>query len=86
MRSKSRRAPAAAVQPPRTVTIEPLDPWLVCGPDTSVRELWRVREQVGKVITFHMVFFDKYGWYCEHGQQCAAVTEVRRLIKALGVK
>ena len=68
----------------RSVSIEPLDPWLTCGPDTSVRELWRVEESVGGETTFHLVFFDKYGWYCEHGRGCPAVTDVRRLIRDLG--
>ena len=72
--------------PARSVTIEPLNPWLVCGPDTSVEELWRVKELVGSVKTFHLVFFDKYGWYCEHGRECRAVTDVRRLVKELGVR
>jgi hypothetical protein len=70
---------------PRSVTIEPLNPWLICGPDTSVRELWRIVETVGRLRTFHLVFFDQYGWYCEHGRECAAVSDVRRLIKELGV-
>jgi hypothetical protein len=29
----------------------------------------------------HLVFFDRHGWYCEHGKQCAAVTDVRKFIK-----
>lgn len=71
--------------PPRSVTIEPLDPWLICGPDTSVQELWRAVETVGSLRTFHLVFFDQYGWYCEHGRECGAVSDVRRLVKELGV-
>lgn len=80
-----RKVAKLVVPPPRLVTIEPLDPWLICGPDTSVQELWRVRERVGTMQTFHLVFFDKYGWYCEHGRECRAVTDVRRLVKELGV-
>jgi hypothetical protein len=84
---KKKKAPVLKAAPPvRSVTIEPLDPWLMCGPDTSVRELWRVKEVVGGMRVFHLVFFDKYGWYCEHGRECRAVTDVRRLMKELGVR
>lgn len=75
--------PSSRLSGERTISIEPLDPWLVCGPDTSVQELWRVVESVGKAQTFHMVFFDRYGWYCEHGRECPVVVEVRRLIQRL---
>jgi len=74
----SRPAPSAEE---RRVDIEPIDPWLTCGPDTSVQELWRVKETIGRTTTFHLVFFDKYGWYCEHGRECRAVTDVRRFIR-----
>lgn len=82
--TKKKKASLPRPTPPRSVAIEPLDPWLTCGPDTSVRELWRVRESAGGETTFHLVFFDKYGWYCEHGRGCPAVTDVRRLIRDLG--
>lgn len=85
----SKRVPKGTLKvapPVRLVTIEPRDPWLMCGPDTSVQELWRVKEVVGGARLFHLVFFDKYGWYCEHGRECRAVADVRRLIKELGVR
>lgn len=63
--------------------VEPLDPWLMCGPDTSVRELWRVRENRGTEVKFHLVFYDRYGWYCEHGRSCAAVQEARRAVREM---
>jgi len=85
MTSKKKKAPVQTAAPVRSVTIEPLNPWLMCGPDTSVQQLWRVKESVGSALVFHLVFFDKYGWYCEHGRECVAVSDVRRLIKELGV-
>ena len=80
---KKKATKLAPIADPRLVHIEPMDPWLTCGPDTSVQELWRVKESVGKATTFHLVFFDKYGWYCEHGRGCPAVTDVRRLIREI---
>jgi len=62
--------------------LEPLDPWLMCGPDTTVTELWKVRERRERDIQYHLVYFDRYGWYCEHGAGCKAVAEVRRVVRA----
>ena len=63
--------------------MEPRDPWLMCGPDTSVRELWRAVERVGAELRFHLVFEDRYGWYCEHGRTCPAVGEVRKVVREM---
>ena len=73
-----RVVPSVPVEDARRVVVVPLDPWLHCGPDTSVTELWRVKEMVGRLTTYHLVFFDKHGWYCEHGRGCSAVADVRR--------
>jgi len=62
---------------------EPLNPWLQCGPDTTVTELWKVWERREKEITLHLVYFDRYGWYCEHGRSCKAVAEVRRVVRTM---
>ena len=41
-------------QAPPSYELEPLNPWLMCGPDTTVTELWKVWERRdGK---WHMVF------------------------------
>jgi hypothetical protein len=64
-------------------TLEPLNPWLQCGPDTSVTELWKVRERDEKETILHLVYFDRYGWYCEHGRSCKAVAEVRRVVRTM---
>ena len=69
---------------PSSYVLEPLDPWLMCGPDTTVTELWKVRERRDKEIHIHLVYFDRYGWYCEHGRGCAAVAEVRRVVREIG--
>jgi len=70
-------------QVPSTYDAEPLDPWLQCGPDTTVTELWRVWERRDKETTLHLVYFDRYGWYCEHGRGCKAVAEVRRIVRTM---
>ena len=31
----------------------------------------------------HLVFFDRHGWYCEHGRSCHAVDDVRKLAGSL---
>lgn len=49
---------------------------------TSVEQLYRVDEQVGgRFTTVHLVFFDKYGWYCVHGRGCAAVADVHQELR-----
>lgn len=53
--------------------IEELDPRTKCGPGTSVERLLRVREKGDSGERTHLIFFDRHGWYCEHGRNCAAV-------------
>ena len=60
------------------VAIRPLDPLRKCGPSTSVQLLYRVDESVGGRRTSHLVFFDRHGWYCEHGRTCPAVAHARK--------
>ena len=60
------------------VAIKPLDPLLKCGPNTSVQFLYRVDESIDGRRTFHLVFFDHHGWYCEHGRTCPAVLHARK--------
>lgn len=68
---------------PPSYTLEPLDPWLKCGPDTSVSELWKVVETRPALRTYHLVFLDQYGWYCLHGRDCPAVAEVQRVVREM---
>jgi hypothetical protein len=62
----------------RRVKIRPLDPVQMCGKGTSVTRLYRVEETGEKGRIHHLVFFDKHGWYCEHGKQCSAVGDVQK--------
>jgi hypothetical protein len=62
----------------RRVAIKPLDPVEKCGPDTSVQFLYRVDESVDGRSTAHLVFFDRHGWYCEHGRTCPAVGHAKK--------
>lgn len=55
------------------VAIKSLDPLRKCGPNTTVQLLYRVDESVDGRKTAHLVFFDRHGWYCEHGRTCPAV-------------
>jgi len=60
------------------VAVKPLDPLRKCGPNTTVQFLYRVDEQVDGRSTPHLVFFDRHGWYCEHGRTCPAVGHARK--------
>ena len=61
-----------------TVAVKSLDPLRKCGPNTSVQFLYRVDEEVDGRSTPHLVFFDRHGWYCEHGRSCPAVGHARK--------
>jgi len=62
----------------RRVAIKPLDPIQKCGAGTSVQFLYRVDESVDGRSTAHLVFFDRHGWYCEHGRTCPAVGHAKK--------
>ena len=68
----------AAQTPVVRVAVKPLDPLRKCGPKTTVQFLYRVDEQVDGRNTPHLVFFDRHGWYCEHGRSCPAVGHARK--------
>jgi len=83
-RAKARKARKVQIpQVPSSYDFEPLNPWLQCGPDTTVTELWKVWERRENEATLHLVYFDRYGWYCEHGPSCKAVAEVRRIVRTM---
>ena len=65
----------------RTVRIKPMDPTQLCGKGTSVTRLYRVEETLERGRIHHLVFFDKHGWYCEHGKQCSAVGDVQKFTR-----
>jgi hypothetical protein len=62
----------------RSIRIRELDPVAKCGPGTSVTLLYRVDELLDGSPHWHLVFFDRHGWYCEHGRNCPAVADVRK--------
>ena len=70
---------AAKPQPIRVVKIKELNAQGKCGPGTSVVHLFRVDEVRDGAAAVHLVFFDRHGWYCEHGRSCPAVDDVRKL-------
>jgi hypothetical protein len=41
-------------------------------------QLFRVDDLASESATTHLVFFDRHGWYCEHGRECPAVDAVRK--------
>ena len=71
---KKRAAPDSAVK----FEIRELDPIRKCGPGTTVQQLIRVIERTDGHATNHLVFFDRHGWYCEHGRECHAVKHARK--------
>jgi hypothetical protein len=78
-RAKAESRSAAKLKAPIVrVAVKPLDPLLKCGPNTSVQFLYRVDESIDGRRTFHLVFFDHHGWYCEHGRTCPAVLHARK--------
>lgn len=79
------RIQAAQLPAARVVRIKALDPFQKCGPRTSVVHLLRVDERQQGSSAVHLVFFDRHGWYCEHGPACRAVEDVRRQRKQLGL-
>jgi hypothetical protein len=72
---KGRPAPPPPVV---RVAVRELDPQRKCGAGTSVQFLYRVDETVDGRATAHLVFFDRHGWYCEHGRTCPAVGHARK--------
>jgi hypothetical protein len=54
-----------------------------CGQGTSVERLFRVDETADGAARAHLVFLDRrHGWYCEHGVECPAVGQARRIGEA----
>jgi hypothetical protein len=70
---------AGTAIPPAKFRVTPLDPRKSCGPGTSVQRLFRISEESGDgIVRSHLVFFDRHGWYCEHGRECPAVRYARK--------
>ena len=73
---KGRPVPATPVI---RASVRELDPRQKCGAGTSVQLLFRVDLTVDGRAAAHLVFFDRHGWYCEHGRTCPAVAHARKL-------
>ena len=70
---------AAKAAPVSSFALHLLDPVRKCGAGTSVQRLYRVDESsTDGSARVHLVFFDRHGWYCEHGRDCAAVSYARK--------
>jgi len=66
----------------RKVRVRPMDPLEMCGKGTTVTALYRVEEMLDQTKIHHLVFFDRHGWYCEHGKQCSAVGDVQKFTRS----
>jgi hypothetical protein len=66
----------------RTVRISAMDPAEKCGKGTTVTRLYRVEERLDQTRIHHLVFFDRHGWYCEHGKQCGVVKDVQKFTRS----
>lgn len=76
IRGKKPTKPAA---PAVVFRVRALDPQRKCGLGTSVQRLYRVNEESADgQVRPHLVFFDKHGWYCEHGRDCPAVRPAKK--------
>jgi hypothetical protein len=76
--AKGRRIVKPVPLPVIRVAVRELDPQRKCGEGTSVQFLYRVDETVDGRARAHLVFFDRHGWYCEHGRTCPAVAHARK--------
>jgi hypothetical protein len=66
----------------RKVRIRAMDPIEKCGKGTTVMQLYRVEETFDQTRIHHLVFFDRHGWYCEHGKQCGVVKDVQKFTRS----
>ena len=80
-RAKVKLAPAK--QPEARFRVKELNAQQKCGAGTSVERLFRVDETLDGAARAHLVFLDRrHGWYCEHGVECPAVRQARRIGEA----
>lgn len=78
---KTRAESKVKVRAERKVKVRAMNPIQLCGKGTSVTQLYRVEEIVDHTLIHHLVFFDRHGWYCEHGSQCSAVKDVQKFTR-----
>ena len=77
-RVRGRPFPVKPAPVRKVVRVLDLDPVEKCGRGTSVQRLIRVDEMIDEAREAHLVFFDRHGWYCEHGPTCPAVGHARK--------
>ena len=75
---RSFRVKVKAAPDRKVVRVLDLDPFEKCGRGTTVQRLIRVDEMIDHAREAHLVFFDRHGWYCEHGPTCPAVGHARK--------
>ena len=79
-RGRAKAGLAKAKQPAAQFRVKELNAQQKCGPGTSVERLFRVDETADGAAKAHLVFLDRrHGWYCEHGVECPAVGQARRI-------
>jgi hypothetical protein len=76
--NRGRSVPNSASPDRPTYRVRELDPLSKCGSGTAVQRLFRVDERIDGVVRPHLVFFDRHGWYCDHGRDCPAVSQARK--------
>lgn len=76
---KQKRQAASTSTAGARYQVKALDPLQKCGAGTSVQLLFKVTELEEGRSEVHLVFFDRHGWYCEHGRGCPAVATARKL-------
>ena len=82
-RGRAKAKPAQAKQLAAQFRVKELNAQQKCGPGTSVERLFRVDETADGAAKAHLVFLDRrHGWYCEHGVECPAVGQARRIGEA----
>lgn len=75
-------ARAAVLTPERIASIAWMEPKLVCGPRTRVREVWRVRLRETAIQNSHYVFIgdgERQPYCSREGYDCACVAAVLQL-------
>jgi len=83
LKGRSKANSAKALTPPAQFRVKELNAQQKCGPGTSVERLFRVDETAEGAAKAHLVFLDRrHGWYCEHGVECPAVGQAKRIGQA----
>ena len=83
VRGRSTQKRSEAKAPAVQFRVKELNAQQKCGQGTSVQRLFRVDETADGTAKAHLVFLDRrHGWYCEHGVECPAVGQAKRIGQA----